>query len=95
MLELVLGEVAQVITKGQKVLPARAQALGYRFEYPDLAGALRALVAKPKAPPRPEPIPAASGAVRPIIEGPVVAGRAGPAFPWMITSTDETDPPRR
>ena len=64
MLELVLGEVAQVITKGQRVLPTRAQALGYRFEYPELAGALRALFTKPKAPPRPEPIPAASGAHR-------------------------------
>jgi uncharacterized protein len=62
MLELVLGEVAQVITKGQKVLPTRAQALGYRFAYPELAGALRALFTKPKAPPRPEPIPPASGA---------------------------------
>ena len=40
MLNLVLGEVAQVVTKGQKVLPRRALALGYRFEHPDLAEAL-------------------------------------------------------
>lgn len=40
MLNLVLGEVAQVVTKGQKVLPKKAQKLGYRFEFPELPGAL-------------------------------------------------------
>ncbi len=39
-LRLLLGEVAQVITSGQRVLPARAQALGYPFQYPDLRSAL-------------------------------------------------------
>jgi hypothetical protein len=43
MLRLILGEVAEVITKGQRVLPARAQSIGYRFSFPDLAGALRDL----------------------------------------------------
>jgi uncharacterized protein len=62
VLELMLGEVAQVVTRGQKVLPARAQALGYPFRYPDLAGALRALFTPPSAPSRPERVPAASGA---------------------------------
>ena len=36
-----LGEVAGVITAGQKVLPMKAEELGYRFKYPDLADALR------------------------------------------------------
>jgi NAD dependent epimerase/dehydratase family enzyme len=62
LLDAVLGEVAQVITRGQRVLPARAQALGYSFRHPDLAGALRAALTPPPAPPKPERIPAASGA---------------------------------
>ncbi len=62
LLEVVLGEVAQVITRGQRVLPARAQALGYSFRYPELAGALRAVFAAAPARPKPERIPAASGA---------------------------------
>lgn len=49
MLELVLGEVAQVVTKGQKVLPARAKALGYPFRYSNLADALHALFAPARA----------------------------------------------
>ena len=36
-----LGEVAGVITAGQKVLPRKAQELGYRFKFPELADALR------------------------------------------------------
>ena len=61
LLRTVLGEVAGVVTTGQKVLPTRAQALGYTFQYPELSAALRALFAKPKAAPKPVPIPAASG----------------------------------
>ena len=38
-----LGEVASVITTGQRVLPAKALALGYRFKYPHLAEALCAV----------------------------------------------------
>jgi uncharacterized protein (TIGR01777 family) len=64
LLEVVLGEVAQVITRGQKVVPARAQALGYAFRHPHLAGALRALFAPAPAPPKPERIPTASSAHR-------------------------------
>jgi NAD dependent epimerase/dehydratase family enzyme len=45
MLELILGEVAQVVTRGQKVLPRKAEKLGYRFLHPTLAGALAALYA--------------------------------------------------
>src|SRR5262249_10999813 len=62
LLELVLGGVAQAITKGQKVLPARAQALGYPFKYPDLAKALQDLLARPPAEAKPRPAPAAAGA---------------------------------
>jgi uncharacterized protein (TIGR01777 family) len=62
LLDVVLGEVAQVVTRGQKVLPARAQALGYAFHRPDLAGALRALFAPAPPPPRPQPVATASAA---------------------------------
>lgn len=59
MLNLMLGEVADVVTKGQKVLPARALALGYHFQYPELDGALQAIFRK-KAPAAPRPEPAQS-----------------------------------
>src|SRR4051794_12702457 len=35
------GEMAEIVTKGQRVLPRRAQALGYSFAHPDLDEALR------------------------------------------------------
>ena len=41
LLRLMVGEVAGVITTGQRVVPAKALALGYRFKYPHLADALR------------------------------------------------------
>ncbi|GIW86986.1 MAG: epimerase [Isosphaeraceae bacterium] len=41
LLRLILGEVADVVAKGQRVLPRKAQALGYSFLYPELLGALR------------------------------------------------------
>jgi uncharacterized protein (TIGR01777 family) len=43
-LRLGLGEVADVITKGQRVLPRRALALGYQFKYPTIDTALRQLL---------------------------------------------------
>jgi hypothetical protein len=43
-LRLLLGEVAGVITTGQRVLPKRALGLGYRFRYPDIDAALRQLI---------------------------------------------------
>ena len=46
VLKLMLGEVAGVITAGQKVLPRRAEELGYRFKFPDLEGALRDVFAE-------------------------------------------------
>lgn len=43
-LRLLLGEVAQVLVTGQRVLPRRALELGYSFRYPDLDSALRHLL---------------------------------------------------
>jgi uncharacterized protein (TIGR01777 family) len=40
LLKAALGEVAQVVTNGQRVLPARALELGYAFRFPTLDGAL-------------------------------------------------------
>jgi uncharacterized protein (TIGR01777 family) len=39
-LKLGLGEVAEVLTAGQRVLPAKALALGYKFKFPDIDAAL-------------------------------------------------------
>ncbi len=52
-LRALLGEVADVVTKGQKVLPAKALLLGYSFQYPSLPEALQNIFAKVK--PAPEP----------------------------------------
>lgn len=41
MLRLMLGEVADVVTKGQRVLPRRAQEAGYSFRFADIDSALR------------------------------------------------------
>lgn len=49
MLNLILGEVAQVLTAGQKVLPKKAQTLGYQFKHADVLEALKAIFAAPKA----------------------------------------------
>lgn len=44
-LRLALGEMADaMLLQGQAVVPAVAQALGYRFRYPELAAALRAIL---------------------------------------------------
>jgi uncharacterized protein len=61
LLELVLGEVAGIVTTGQRVLPAQALALGYVFRYPHLTDALRAIfAAPPRQPERVEHQPAAT-----------------------------------
>jgi uncharacterized protein (TIGR01777 family) len=39
-LKLRLGEVADIVTTGMRVLPAKALALGYKFKFPDIEGAL-------------------------------------------------------
>lgn len=41
-----LGEGAAVVLEGQRVLPARAQAAGFEFKYPDLSAALRQVLGK-------------------------------------------------
>ena len=43
-LRVLMGEMADVIVTGQRVLPAKAQQLGYTFKYPDLTEALRASI---------------------------------------------------
>jgi len=43
--KLAFGEVATVVVDGQRVLPARLQALGYAFQFPELEAALRDLLA--------------------------------------------------
>jgi uncharacterized protein (TIGR01777 family) len=47
MLRLALGEVATIVTTGQKVLPAKPLELGYTFKYPHLADALQAIFTRP------------------------------------------------
>ena len=43
-LKLVMGEMAEaLVLGGQRVLPARAQSMGYRFKYVELESALRAI----------------------------------------------------
>jgi uncharacterized protein (TIGR01777 family) len=44
-LRLLYGEMAGVLTSGARVVPAKPLVLGYRFEQPELAGALRSLLA--------------------------------------------------
>ena len=43
-LQLLFGEGADVVTKGQRVLPEATLASGYVFTYPEIDGAMRALV---------------------------------------------------
>jgi uncharacterized protein (TIGR01777 family) len=52
LLHLMLGEVADVVAKGQKVFPKKAVALGYKFQHPDLTEALKDVFT-----PRPAPQP--------------------------------------
>jgi hypothetical protein len=45
-LRLALGEFAESIVNGQRVIPARAQAMGYTFQFPTADAALRDLLKK-------------------------------------------------
>jgi uncharacterized protein (TIGR01777 family) len=45
-LRVLMGEVAGMLTEGQRVIPKRAQELGYQFKYPTSEQALRQLLAK-------------------------------------------------
>ena len=42
-LKLVLGEMADFVVTGQRVIPARARALGYHFRYPEIDIAFRGI----------------------------------------------------
>lgn len=44
-LRLLYGDMAEIVTEGQRAVPARAQALGYPFRQPDLDAALAAALA--------------------------------------------------
>ncbi len=41
LLRLAMGEVAEILAPGQRVVPERALNAGYTFRYPEIAGALR------------------------------------------------------
>ena len=43
-LRVAYGEMGQILTTGQRVVPARLEALGYDFRYPEIKGALRAVL---------------------------------------------------
>jgi uncharacterized protein (TIGR01777 family) len=45
MLKLIMGEGAEIVLTGQRVLPKRAQDSGYSFRFPELDGALAAILA--------------------------------------------------
>jgi hypothetical protein len=49
VLNILLGELGTLLTTGQRVIPAKATAGGYLFQYPTLESALRAIVNKPRA----------------------------------------------
>lgn len=48
-LRLGLGEMSSAVLASQRVLPRKALALGYRFRFPELEGALRDLLAPPRS----------------------------------------------
>jgi uncharacterized protein (TIGR01777 family) len=46
-LRMFMGEMSTLATDGQRVIPAKAKALGYEFQYPLLEPALREALGKP------------------------------------------------
>ncbi|HXV27988.1 MAG TPA: TIGR01777 family oxidoreductase [bacterium] len=44
MLRLLLGEMSEMLLTGQRVIPKKLQDAGYRFKYPNLEDALRAIL---------------------------------------------------
>lgn len=48
-LNVLLGELGTLMTTGQRVIPAKAMAGGYRFQYPTLEQALRDVLMKSAA----------------------------------------------
>lgn len=62
VLKVILGEVAEVVATGSKVLPVKALQLGYQFEYPLVADALKAIFSPPRpAAPKPAQKPVHAG----------------------------------
>jgi NAD dependent epimerase/dehydratase family enzyme len=45
-LRALLGEMADMLLTGQRVVPAKALALGFEFQYPELETALRAALTR-------------------------------------------------
>jgi NAD dependent epimerase/dehydratase family enzyme len=43
--KLLYGQMAEMVTTGQRVVPARLGQLGYRFHHPELEEALRDVLA--------------------------------------------------
>ncbi len=48
-LNMLLGKLGTIMTTGQWVIPVKALAEGYRFQYPTLEAALRAVLSRPLA----------------------------------------------
>jgi len=46
ILRLMLGEGAELLVQGQRVIPERLQKAGFKFSYPHLKGALTAIIGK-------------------------------------------------
>jgi len=46
MMKLALGEFSEILLKGQKVIPQKLMALGYRFKFPTIKEALQDLLKK-------------------------------------------------
>ncbi|MGI8428968.1 MAG: TIGR01777 family oxidoreductase [Solirubrobacteraceae bacterium] len=46
-LKLLYGEMAQIVTTGQRAIPARLRSLGYEFRHPEVEAALRDVLARP------------------------------------------------
>jgi uncharacterized protein (TIGR01777 family) len=46
-LKLLYGDMAEIVTTGQRVVPARLEQLGYRFRDPELEPALRDVLKRP------------------------------------------------
>jgi NAD dependent epimerase/dehydratase family enzyme len=42
-MKVAVGEFANYVLSGQRVIPARAQALGYHFRYPEIDIAFRGI----------------------------------------------------
>lgn len=45
-IQALYGEMAEIVTKGQRVIPRRTQALGYSFRHPELGEALRSALGR-------------------------------------------------